>query len=257
MAPKRAQEEGSRGGPNARAKLKRRAAPMCTKEGAVAMQCAIPPPPCASVPMAAAAAAPPPAAAAAAPAAGAAQLPSPQPSQTQPPAGDGAADQASEGAARDYTRVPREMDQQFEALDTDGALRPTIISPGDLWRKRSQKALLAKPADTVLDGDEQKRERDAAFDLLDALTKSGALPVDAATLHVVVAATHCFDKTVTSTVIEDNVSPIEKVERSSLIMAATVHRVPVAALLEGSQLSRVRGSCPALFVEDGRASSVV
>merc|ERR1719188_1629501 len=154
--------------------------------------------------MAAAAAAPAPTAAPAAPGAGSARLPSAQQWQRQPPAGSGAAEQVDEDAARDYTRVPQEMDRQFEALDTDGALRPTIISPGDLWHRRSQKALLARPGDAVLDSDEQKRERDAAFDLLDALTKSGALPV--------------------------------------------------AALLEGSQLSRVRGSCPALFVEDGEVS---
>jgi len=184
-------------------------------------------------------------------------VPSAQQSQRQPLAGNGVADQADEDAVRDYTRVPGEMDRQFEALDTDSALRPTIISPGDVWRKKSQKALLAKPSDAVLHGDEQKRERDAAFDLLDALTKSGALAVEAASLHVVVAATHCFDKSVTDTVIEDNVSPIEKVERSSLIMAATVHQAPVAALLDSSQLSRVRGSCPALFVEDGEVNAVI
>ncbi|CAK0819700.1 unnamed protein product [Prorocentrum cordatum] len=224
-------------------------------ESAVAMRCAVP---CSAPmpPMAAAAAAPVPATAQAAPEAGSARLPPAQPSQWQPPAGDGAGDRVSEDAARDYTRVPREMDQQFEALDTDSALRPTIITPGDLWRKRSQRALLAKPSDATLDGDEQKRERVAAFDLLDALTKSGALPVEAASLHVLVAATHCFDKSVTDTVVQDNVSPIEKVERSSLITAATVHQVPVAALLEGSQLSRVRSSCPALFVEDGEANAV-
>jgi len=225
-------------------------------ESAVAMKCAVP----CSAPMpptAAAAAAPVPATAQAAPGAGSARPPPAQPSQWQRPAGDGAGDRVSEDAARDYTRVPREMDQQFEALDTDSALRPTIITPGDLWRKRSQRALLAKPSDATLDGDEQKRERVAAFDLLDALTKSGALPVEAASLHVLVAATHCFDKSVTDTVVQDNVSPIEKVERSSLIMAATVHQMPVAALLEGSQLSRVRSSCPALFVEDGEASAVV
>lgn len=40
--------------------------------------------------------------------------------------------------------------------------------------------------------EEQSKARDKCFDLLDALTKSGALTVDHAALHVVIAATHCF-----------------------------------------------------------------
>eukprot|EP00746_Dinoflagellata_sp_MGD_P065191 gnl/MRDRNA2_/MRDRNA2_271705_c0_seq1.p1 gnl/MRDRNA2_/MRDRNA2_271705_c0~~gnl/MRDRNA2_/MRDRNA2_271705_c0_seq1.p1 ORF type:complete len:293 (+),score=66.77 gnl/MRDRNA2_/MRDRNA2_271705_c0_seq1:1-879(+) len=147
---------------------------------------------------------------------------------------------------RDYTQVPKEMDRCFEKFDEDSALRPTIINVGDLWTKKAQKALLANPSTSVLDGDQQKQERNAAFDLLDALTKSGALPIDHADLHVVVAATHCFDKSVTATVVQDNVSPIEKVERSMLIMAATVHQKPPASLIHEAQRERVGQLCPAI-----------
>merc|ERR1712218_694690 len=154
-------------------------------------------------------------------------------------------------ALRDYTQVPREMDQRFEKLDVDTALRPTIIKPSELWRRRSQKALLAKPTMNNLGKDEQKRERDAAFDLLDALTKSGGLAIRHASLHIVVAATHCFDKTVTETIIQDNMNPIDKVERSTLIMATTVHQQPAAALICESQLPRVGTVSPMLFLQDG------
>lgn len=147
--------------------------------------------------------------------------------------------------------MPVEMDKRFEALDEDNALRPTIISPSDSWTKRSQKSLLASPVTTTLAGDGLKREKDAAYDLLDALTKSGALPVEHASLHVVLAATHCFDKTVTETVVQDNVSPIEKVERSTLIMGSTVHGKPAAALIRDSQRERVQASSPKLFLADG------
>merc|ERR1712228_299387 len=152
-----------------------------------------------------------------------------------------------DGDARDYTKVPQQMEERFESLDVDNALRPTIISPGDTWTKRAQKALLAKPTTSVLRDDEQKKERDAAFDLLDALTKSGGLPVEHASLHIVVAATHCFDKSVTEAVIQDNMNPIEKVERSTLIMATTVHQRPAAALIRDVQLPRVSASSPMLF----------
>merc|ERR1711879_1036521 len=113
-----------------------------------------------------------------------------------------------------------------------GALRPTIITPGATWTKKEQKALLAQPLEKRLSTSEQKAEKDAAFDLLDALTKSGALPIRCASLHVVVAATHCFDDTITETVVQDNVNPIEKVERSTLIMASTVHKQPISALIQ-------------------------
>merc|ERR1712003_55468 len=111
----------------------------------------------------------------------------------------------------------------------------------------AQKALLAKPTTSHLNADDQKKEKDSAFDLLDALTKSGALPVEHASLHIVVAATHCFDKTVTETVVQDNVSPIDKVERSTLIMATTVYQQPACALIRESQVQRVRDSSPLLF----------
>ncbi|CAK9088634.1 unnamed protein product [Durusdinium trenchii] len=149
------------------------------------------------------------------------------------------------------SQVPQEMDAQFEKLDPDSSLRPTIINIGNTWKKRSQKALLAEPTEAQLTSDHQKQEKDAAFDLLDAITKSGALPLSHATLHIVIAATHCFDKTVLETVVQENVNPIEKVERSTLIMASTVHQQPAASLINQSSFPRVTAASPQLFVKDG------
>ena len=173
------------------------------------------------------------------------EQPVPQPAQRFPGDSVGAS-----STTRDYTQVPVELDQRFEKLDTDNSLRPTIINPGERWRKQSQKALLASPSTSHLSKAEQKTERDAAFDLLDALTKSGALPLTHASLHVVIAATHCFDKTVTETVIQNNVNPIAKVERSSLIMASTVHQKPVQDLIKDEQVQRVTDASPQLFLEN-------
>lgn len=162
--------------------------------------------------------------------------------------GDGTAEIAADGA-RDYTQVPKEMDERFEKLDVDGALRPTIITPANMWTVKEQKALLATPTVTRLRSEEQKKEKDAAFDLLDALTKSGALRLEHASLHVVVAATHCFDKTVTETVVQESINPIDRVERSTLIMATTVHQQPAKELIRASQHQRVSSASPMLFLE--------
>src|SRR6185369_6443003 len=97
-------------------------------------------------------------------------------------------------------------------------LRATIINPGDVWTRSAQKELLGARSSASLSSREQTDEKNKAFDLLDALSKSGALAIEDASLHVVIAATHCFDRTLLDTVIQANVNPIEKVERSLMIV---------------------------------------
>ncbi len=148
----------------------------------------------------------------------------------------------------DYTRIPADLDRKFDELDEDGALRPTILGVGDVWTRKSQKSLLAEPAQQTLAADAQKTERSRAFDLLDALTKSGAIPLEHASLHVVIAATHCFDDTLLNTVIRRNVNPIERVERSSVIVATTIHNRPAAELLADDQRERFLSGTPKLRI---------
>jgi len=50
-----------------------------------------------------------------------------------------------------------------------------------------------------------------------------------------------------NTVIQNNVNPIEKVERSCLIVATTVHDQPAAALVAPDQVKRVSTYSPLLF----------
>jgi hypothetical protein len=153
---------------------------------------------------------------------------------------------AGDGDPTDYTRIPGELDRKFEALDTDGALRATIINPGDPWTRTAHKGLLSSPATTTLSAGDQRTEKNRAFDLLDALSKSGALPIDDASLHVVLAATHCFDKTLLETVIQDNVNPIEKVERSLMIVGTTIHNRSALDLLADDQRARFLVTSPQL-----------
>ena len=148
----------------------------------------------------------------------------------------------------DYTQIPTKLDALFEELDEDSAMHPTIINVGANWTKKYQKALLAPPATDYLDKTKQESERNRAFDLLDALSRSGVLPVDEASLHVVIASTHTFDKTLMKTVIQDNVNPIEKVEKSTLIIASTIHSLPASELIKHEHLERVQKSAPKLFL---------
>ena len=114
---------------------------------------------------------------------------------------------------RDLTTIPNELDAKYLQLDPDGTLRPTVIKvdADQSWTKSFQRNLLSKSETMSMNKVNLREGRDAAFDLLDALSRSGALDINCAELHVVVAATHCFARTVVDTVIMDNVNPIEKV----------------------------------------------
>ena len=147
-----------------------------------------------------------------------------------PPPGDGAL--AAPPGAFDITTLPKRLDARFEALDGDASLRPTRVEPQTPWALTSQASLLSKPTTKQLDVDELAAEKKQAFDLLDALTRSGALPLEATALHVFVAATHAFDHPIAHTVCVDNIDPIVKVERSSLIIASTLYDESPLALVE-------------------------
>ena len=67
------------------------------------------------------------------------------------------------------TALPTQIDRRFDKLDRDSAVRPTIIKPGDIWTKKSQAGLISDMKESLLGEDEQREERDKAFDLLDAL----------------------------------------------------------------------------------------
>ena len=91
---------------------------------------------------------------------------------------------------QDITTLPRKLDARLDALDTDAAVRPTTIEAGDVWTRISQAQLLGSASTAFLDAAAQDAERAKAFDLLDALSLSGALAIESAELHMIVAATH-------------------------------------------------------------------
>ncbi len=174
-----------------------------------------------------------------------AATPSPRPvANSGAPSTAGAAET---GPVADYTAIPRELDQKLDLLDEDSTLRPTILNLGKTWTREARESLLSEAVEASLGNKQQETERNKAFDLLDALSKSGALVIDDASLHVVIAATHGFDKTLLDTVIQQNVNPVEKVERSLMILASTIHRQPVAELLADEQKERFATYSPKLL----------
>jgi len=154
----------------------------------------------------------------------------------------------------DLTIIPKLVDRQFEKITKDdlynGALRNTVIKPKNNWTKTSRANLLSDPNTLALDTTILKVETDKAFDLLDALSRSGSLPLKFAELHVIVASTHCFEKSVVNTVVQDNINPIEKIETSNLLLASVIHSVQIHELLcNKEEIKRIQSATLGL-VED-------
>ena len=148
----------------------------------------------------------------------------------------------------DLTCIPKMLDVSMDLYDTDNALRSTIIKAGQEWTRRRQENLLTKMESSTLDTDNIQTEKNMAFDLLDALSRSGSLPIACSELHVIVSVTHCFDNDVIGTVVQDNINPIEKLEKSTLLVASTIYGVPTRELIsDASQLHRLTASFPELM----------
>ena len=105
-------------------------------------------------------------------------------------------------------------------------------SEGKSWTKKFQASLLDRKMESISVGKEQQDDaKTGAFELLDAITKSGALSIDDASLHVILASSHFFDLSLLETVIQRNQNPIDRVERSALLLASVVHQQPPANLI--------------------------
>merc|ERR1719295_610732 len=157
--------------------------------------------------------------------------------------------ESADSTGVDFTKVPSILDKQFEKLDTDSSLKPTILNVGETWRLKHFPSLRSNVQARLLDEEEQKDEKTKCFDLLDAMSCSGSLPIDCATLHVIVAATHCFDETIINTIIQKNVNPIEKVERSTLIVASTIHDKKPEQMIRSQHLASIQSHSPQLTGE--------
>eukprot|EP01126_Amoeba_proteus_P061740 TRINITY_DN8317_c0_g1_i9.p1 TRINITY_DN8317_c0_g1~~TRINITY_DN8317_c0_g1_i9.p1 ORF type:complete len:631 (+),score=166.10 TRINITY_DN8317_c0_g1_i9:1004-2896(+) len=144
----------------------------------------------------------------------------------------------------EITELPKFLEEKYSRLDErgegQGTIHSTIIQIGEKWERKTYPSLLlgnqnsnfgiSEEKNTNFGILEQKLETTRALDLMNFITKSGSVVVRDASLHVIVAVQNSFDKTLMNTIIQDNVNPIEKLEHSSLIMASTIHRVPISFL---------------------------
>ena len=130
------------------------------------------------------------------------------------------------GLPRDLTKVPSELDARYLALDSDAALRACTITPSSPWTKSSTASILAKPVESTLEGEEQGKARSAAFDLLDALSRSGALPIENAALHVVMGAVHRFEEGLMDTVVKGNIKCVRGLRAPSRARPPAPRRSP-------------------------------
>eukprot|EP00667_Euglena_gracilis_P001730 EG_transcript_1730 len=167
-----------------------------------------------------------------------------------PPAGDDAPTSppdAGPAGPGEYTQLPVAMEARLADLDVDHAVRPTTVTPGSPWQFTGQHWARAAATARPIPAEEQPALTAKAMDLLDALSRCGALPLGDAQLHVFLAVTHCFDKTLLEVVVQDSVNPIAAVERTGLIVASVVHATAPATLLHPTHVPRLTEQAAHLF----------
>jgi hypothetical protein len=131
----------------------------------------------------------------------------------------------SEDESFDYSSIPSQLESRLGFLKD--AIRPIVIKPGEEWKRRRSENLLSPPVEQNLGKSELTEEKNKAFDLLDALSRSGTLPFEDASLHILIGSAHCFPMTLMNTIIQENINPIEAVEKTSLLLASVIHQKPI------------------------------
>ena len=146
----------------------------------------------------------------------------------------------------DYTKIPTELDGRYSVFDEDHAVRAALIKLGSEWTLTS-KNLLRKEDSKTLGTKQQAVQKNKAFDLLDALSRSGSLQMEHVDLHLVVASSHSFHQSMMDTIVREDINPIHRVEKSLLIIASTIHKQPISDLIHPELLERISRTHPNLF----------
>ncbi|KAJ9443073.1 hypothetical protein DIPPA_19041 [Diplonema papillatum] len=149
-------------------------------------------------------------------------------------------------AVFDLPSVPRLLEEATDALGPTVNVRPVIVKVGTSWRASELEATTL-PGSTRRPGqpdpgfrkkaDWQRAEKNKAFDLIDAVTRSGSAQLKKGTMHVFVGGAHCFDTSVVDAVVVHNVDPIERIDAACIATVAALHDQPASFIRTTTHLS--------------------
>jgi hypothetical protein len=141
-------------------------------------------------------------------------------------------------SAIDFTKMPAQLDKLFETVDS--GLRTAKVSVEADWRRTHSESLLSKPVESGVDADAQRALKQDTFDLLDALSRGGELAFLHVDTHIILPSAHSFPDSLMNTVVQRNVNPIERVERSVVMMSSVVLGQSAAAITRKSDHTRLK-----------------
>ena len=133
-------------------------------------------------------------------------------------------EQQQEEEQEDFTLLPKVLDKMYETHDKEGAVRAITIKIGETWTHTSSPSLLSSPTKKSLSQEDQKKEKNQAFDLLDVLSRSGELPLSHTSFHVLLASSHSLPQTLEQTLLKKNINPIDRVEKAVVVGVVGVMR---------------------------------
>eukprot|EP01060_Flectonema_neradi_P001170 TRINITY_DN1069_c1_g1_i6.p1 TRINITY_DN1069_c1_g1~~TRINITY_DN1069_c1_g1_i6.p1 ORF type:complete len:944 (+),score=222.58 TRINITY_DN1069_c1_g1_i6:428-3259(+) len=127
----------------------------------------------------------------------------------------------------DFSKIPSILEQKFSSTtETAAALRPVTLKTGDCWSKLAFSSILDSRGEVAsLSGLSLKSEKEAAFNLLDALTKSGTVAVKEVSVSILFGFSHSWAESILKTVAKRNRNPLEIAANTALELARTLHDV--------------------------------
>mgnify|MGYP003385721902 CR=1 FL=1 len=114
------------------------------------------------------------------------------------------------------------------------SVQANILHVAPVWTRKRQASLVGGPGaarEENLLVREQKAEWTRVMDLLDMITKSGALDLDGTgqvAMHVVVSSTCRFEDSLINSIIRGNINPINELDSTLAVIAATIHNTTIA-----------------------------